>query len=266
MIASCAAWSAAVAKLARPPLRFTMSICATSMASPTVRAADAATSASLPYRAAGIIRGDAEPRRDDMAIGPIVHQADIDGGDLLRRARAGDGRAFEDLAREVEAGLYRHVLRIVGSPHEAEDVVQEALFSAWRSLSAFQGGSFRAWLFRIATNRSIDLIRARRRRGELPLEPPEDEEVQWVEPVAPGPDPAEIASQTEAVAVVEEALGRVPAEQRAALLLRDVEGFSYEEIALITTTEVGTVKSRIHRARTAVRNVLVQRGWRGSAG
>ncbi len=195
-----------------------------------------------------------------------MHQADIDGGDLVRRARAGDGRAFEDLARQLETGLYRHVVRIVGTPDQAEDVVQDALFSAWRSIASFQGGSFRAWVFRIATNRSIDVVRARRRRGELPLEPPDDADVEWAEPVAAGPDPPELASQAEALAAVEEALHGVPAEQRAALLLRDVEGFSYEEIAQITAVEIGTVKSRIHRARTAVRNVLVQRGWRSSAG
>ncbi len=195
-----------------------------------------------------------------------MHQPAADGGELLRRARAGDGRAFEDLAREAEAGLYRHVLRIVGTADEAEDVVQDALLSAWRSMASFQGGSFRAWVFRIATNRSIDVIRQRRRRGELPLEPSDDEDVEWAEPVAPGPDPVELASRAEALVAVEEALRGVPAEQRAALLLRDVEGFSYEEIARITAVEVGTVKSRIHRARTAVRNVLVQRGWRGPGG
>lgn len=195
-----------------------------------------------------------------------MQQADARSADLLRRARGGDGRAFEDLAREAEAGLYRHVLRIVGNVAEAEDVVQDALLSAWKSLAAFQGGSFRAWVFRIATNRSIDVIRARRRRGELPLEPPDDAEFEWAEPAAPGTDLLEIASRSEAMAAVEEALTGIPPEQRAALLLRDVEGFSYEEIAQITAVEVGTVKSRIHRARAAVRNVLVQRGWRGSAG
>lgn len=185
---------------------------------------------------------------------------------LVLRAREGDARSFEALARQEEAALYRHVARILGGGADAEDVVQEALLSAWRSIGTFQGGSFRAWVFRIATNRAIDLVRSRRRRGELPLEPPEGEETSWIEPAAPGPDLPEIAGRHEALRVVEEALGFVPAEQRAALLLRDVEGFSYEEIAQITATEIGTVKSRIHRGRLSVRNALVKRGWRGSAG
>ncbi|HYK98198.1 MAG TPA: sigma-70 family RNA polymerase sigma factor [Candidatus Acidoferrales bacterium] len=186
--------------------------------------------------------------------------------DLVARARNGDGRAFEQLALAEERALYRHAARIVGTGPDAEDVVQDALISAWKSMRSFEGTNFRAWLFRIVTNRSLDRVRARRRRPELPLEPAEDAEVTWAEPVAPGPDLAELAAGSEALAVVEEALVGVPAEQRAALLLRDVEGFAYEEIAIITGVEVGTVKSRIHRARVAVRNVLITRGWRGSAG
>lgn len=185
--------------------------------------------------------------------------------DLIDRARRGEARAFEDLARIVEAPLYRHVYRILGNV-DAEDVVQDALISAWRSIASFEGSSFRAWVFRIATNRAIDVVRARRRRGELPLEPPEDAEVEWAEPVASTPDPVEIAGQGEALKVVEEALKAIPAEQGAALMLRDIEGFSYEEIAHITASEIGTVKSRIHRARVSVRNALVSRGWTSSAG
>ncbi len=185
---------------------------------------------------------------------------------LVERARAGDARSFEELARREERALYRHAARIVGPGPDAEDVVQDALLSAWRSIRSFEGTSFRAWLFRIVTNRSLDRIRARKRRPELPLDPPQDEDVVWAEPAAPGPDLAEIASSREALVAVEEALRRVPEEQRAALLLRDVEGFAYEEIAVMTSVEVGTVKSRIHRARVAVRNELVARGWRGSAG
>ena len=185
---------------------------------------------------------------------------------LIERARAGDTRAFEDLARREERALYRHALRIVGTTADAEDIVQDALFSAWRSLASFQGLSFRAWLFRIATNRALDQLRSRKRRPELPLDPPDDDDVTWAEPVAPGPDLTQLVGDREALAAVETALGSLPAEQRTALLLRDVEGFAYEEISVITSVEIGTVKSRIHRGRLAVRNVLIARGWRGPEG
>jgi RNA polymerase sigma-70 factor (ECF subfamily) len=185
---------------------------------------------------------------------------------LIERARSGDARAFEDLARREERALYRHALRIVGTTSDAEDIVQDALFSAWRSIASFQGVSFRAWLFRIATNRALDQLRSRKRRPELPLDPPDDDEVTWAEPVAPGPDLTQLAGDREALAAVETALESLPAEQRTALLLRDVEGFAYEEIAVITSVEIGTVKSRIHRGRLAVRNTLISRGWRGPEG
>lgn len=158
-------------------------------------------------------------------------------------------------------------MRIVRTTADAEDVVQDAFLSAWRSIGSFEGTNFRAWLFRIATNRSLDVLRARKRRPELPLDPPDDnEDVTWAEPPAAGPDLAQIASDREALAIVESALATLPAEQRTALLLRDVEGFAYEEIAVITSVEIGTVKSRIHRGRVAVRNALVARGWQGPAG
>jgi RNA polymerase sigma-70 factor, ECF subfamily len=90
--------------------------------------------------------------------------------------------------------------------------------------------------------------------------------VTWAEPTAPGPDLTQLAADREALSLVEKALETLPAEQRTALLLRDIEGFAYEEIAVITSVEVGTVKSRIHRGRLAVRNTLIARGWRGPEG
>ena len=184
----------------------------------------------------------------------------------IEKARRGDARAFEALLTEHAERVYAHVARILGAGPEAEDVVQDACISAWRSIASFEGTSFRAWLFRIATNRAIDVVRARRRRGELPLEPNEDEEQTWVEPVAGGPELADLAADREALRHVEEALAGLPAEQRAVVVLRDIEGFDYEEIARITATELGTVKSRIHRGRLAVRNALLAQGWRGSSG
>lgn len=186
---------------------------------------------------------------------------------LLERARRGEARAFEQLALEIERPLYRHAARMLG-PDDAEDVVQDALLSAWKSMASFEGTSFRAWVFRIVTNRALDRLRSRKRRPELPLDPSADDDASpgWAEPVAPGPELADLASDREALRVVEDALATIPADQRAALLLRDVEGFAYEEIATITSTEIGTVKSRIHRGRLAVRNILIGRGWRGSGG
>jgi RNA polymerase sigma-70 factor, ECF subfamily len=186
---------------------------------------------------------------------------------LLDRARSGDARAFEQLALEIERPLYRHAARMLGHD-DAEDCVQDALLSAWKSLASFEGTSFRAWVFRIVTNRALDRLRSRKRHPELPLDPPleDDDSAGWAEPAAPGADLADLAGDREALRVVEEALALLPAEQRAVLLLRDVEGFAYEEIATITSTEIGTVKSRIHRGRLAVRNILVSRGWRGSGG
>src|SRR5258705_13151274 len=88
---------------------------------------------------------------------------------LIERARTGDTRAFDDLARREERALYRHAARIVGVGVDAEDVVQDAFLSAWRSIRSFEGTSFRAWLFRIVTNRALDRVRARKRRPQLPL-------------------------------------------------------------------------------------------------
>src|SRR5213593_3665581 len=87
---------------------------------------------------------------------------------LLDRARRGDARAFERLALELERPLYRHAARMLGHD-DAEDCVQDALLSAWRSLASFEGTSFRAWVFRIVTNRALDRLRSRRRHPELPL-------------------------------------------------------------------------------------------------
>jgi RNA polymerase sigma-70 factor (ECF subfamily) len=194
--------------------------------------------------------------------GPTHRQAEP-AAELIERARHGDGRAFEDLARSYEAPLYRHALRLMGSAAEAEDLVQDTFLAAWRSIGAFEGTSLRAWLFRIATNRGIDLIRSRQRRGESPLELEDEEGGPRLDPADPGPDLAELVSERELLAAVEAALRQLPDEQRAAVLLRDIEGFGYEEIAQITATELGTVKSRIHRGRLAVRTILVARGWRG---
>src|SRR5437773_9718161 len=126
---------------------------------------------------------------------------------LLDRARGGDARAFEQLALEIERPLYRHAARMLGHD-DAEDAVQDALLSAWKSMASFEGTSFRAWVFRIVTNRALDRLRSRKRHPELPLDPPaeNDDSVSWAEPIAPGPELSDLASDREALRVVENAL------------------------------------------------------------
>lgn len=184
---------------------------------------------------------------------------------LLDRLSAGDTRAFDDLARLYQRALFSHAYRLLRDETRAEDAVQDAFLLAYRGRATFRGGSFRAWLFRILTNRCLDLLRDAARHATLPLEPARDAEEGGSpasELVDPAPAVEEVVAGRALTAAIEAALAAVPAEQRAAVLLRDVQGFDYEEIARITSAELGTVKSRIHRGRLAVRDYLVARGWR----
>ncbi len=181
----------------------------------------------------------------------------------IERLARGDQAAFEELARLYERALYSHACRLLANGALAEDAVQDAFLLAYRGRAGFRGGSFKAWLFRILTNRCFDMLREAKRRATVPLEPTGDEEEDPRPELAhAGPSVEELAETSELLAHVEEALTRVPVEQRVAVLLRDVQGFDYDEIARITNTELGTVKSRIHRGRLAVRDHLVARGWR----
>src|SRR5437879_10138056 len=118
----------------------------------------------------------------------------------LYRSLRGDARAFEQLALEIERPLYRHAARMLGHD-DAEDCVQDALLSAWKSMASFEGTSFRAWVFRIVTNRALDRLRSRKRRPELPLDPPSetDDSMSWAEPVARGPELADLAGDRASV-------------------------------------------------------------------
>lgn len=187
---------------------------------------------------------------------------------LVERLLGGDGGAFDGLARLYERGLFAHAYRLLRDPATAEDAVQDAFLLAYRGRLTFRGGSFKAWLFRILTNRCLDVLRDARRRAASSLDAPssDDDDAAIAEPADPAPAVDEFVIGRELGSLVEAALATVPAEQRAAVLLRDVQGFDYEEIARITNTELGTVKSRIHRGRVAVREYLIRRGWRAGTG
>jgi len=182
----------------------------------------------------------------------------------LSRAQAGDGDAFRELTDPYRRELQVHCYRILGSVQDAEDVLQEALLSAWRSIGSFDGGSLRAWLYRIATNRCLNHLRDQSRRprtaGPLPFptaaEPVPAGDPSWLEPypdawvdeVTPGPEARYEARESIALSFVS-ALQRLPAQQRAVLVLRDALGFPAFEAAEILGTTPASVNSALLRAR-----------------
>lgn len=198
---------------------------------------------------------------------------------VLDRARAGDDEAFQLLTAPVLRGLHVHCYRMLGSLHEAEDLVQETLLRAWRGLDRFQGrSSFRSWLYRIATNACLDALEQRRRRllpnddvaPDDPTAPPAPpaEAMLWVEPypdsLLDAAGDSEPSARYEARESIE--LGFIVAiqylspRQRAVLILRDVLGFSARETAAALETSVASVNSALHRARAALTDRLPDDG------
>jgi RNA polymerase sigma-70 factor (ECF subfamily) len=176
---------------------------------------------------------------------------------LLERARAGDLDAFNDLVECYQDQLFALVVRMVPDRDQASDVTQEAFFSAYRNLSSFRGGSVKSWLNRIAVNAAMDIQRARKRRPVQPY--PELEDESWQPPATEDADPVHTALTFERSAALNRALAAITGDQRTAIVLFDVEGYDYAEIAEMTGVSLGTVKSRIHRGRLALRELLTDR-------
>ena len=176
---------------------------------------------------------------------------------LLERARGGDLDAFNDLVVVYQDMLFALVVRMVPDRDQASDAVQEAFFSAYRNLEAFRGGSVRSWLSRIAINAAMDTQRLKKRRPADPY--PELEDDTWQPPANADADPVATALTTERHRVLTRALAAITTDQRTAIVLFDVEGYDYAEIAEMTGVSLGTVKSRIHRGRLALRGLLVDR-------
>jgi RNA polymerase sigma-70 factor (ECF subfamily) len=185
-----------------------------------------------------------------------THRAEEQARDLalVERVRAGEVVAFDRLVDLYQDHLYGVAFRILGDRDHAADASQEAFLHAYRHLSGFRGGSFRSWLTRIGVNACMDLLRARRRRPSHPY--PELEDEAWEPAASEGEEPESRAVSAARGRILAEALMRLTADQRTAILLYDVEGYDYQEIAEITSVSLGTVKSRIHRGRLALRALL----------
>ncbi|HEY8169255.1 MAG TPA: sigma-70 family RNA polymerase sigma factor [Candidatus Limnocylindrales bacterium] len=173
---------------------------------------------------------------------------------LVQRTLAGDLDAFNELVGHYQDLLFGLTYRVVRDREVAADAVQEAFFSAFRNLDRFRGTTFRAWLSRIAINAATDVLRARKRRPADPY--PEWEDDSWQPPSGPEDDPELLATRRARARAIAVAMSAITADQRRAILLFDVEGFDYQEIADITEVSLGTVKSRIHRGRLALRDLL----------
>lgn len=168
----------------------------------------------------------------------------------VREAKAGDAAAWEQLFRRYQMPLYVYVFELVRNEQASRDIVQETFIAAAQHIGSLRKDSgFGGWLFGIAHQKCLQLWRAQR-RVEVPLE-----EVAEL-PAQASEEPDELLVRAEAEEQVLALLQRLPVEQRSALLLNCVEGFSLEEIAQITEVPVGTVKSRLHHARQAMRKLL----------
>jgi RNA polymerase sigma-70 factor (ECF subfamily) len=183
---------------------------------------------------------------------------------LVARSRRGDVSAFNQLILLHQQAVYTLSYRMLGDPDNAADVTQEALFSAFRAIASFRGGSFRSWLLRIASNACFDYWRRSRRRPGDSLEALTSQNEEYDQGLAQQFadderwNPETLALRVELQTLIQDALVHLPLEQRLAVILSDIQGLAYEEIASATGVSLGTVKSRIARGRAQMRGYLQQ--------
>ena len=175
---------------------------------------------------------------------------------LIDRSQRGDLSAFNALVECYQRQVYNLCLRLLASAETAEDATQEAFIAAYRRIDSFRGGNFRAWLLRIAANASYDELRRQRRRPAASLEAAMATGSAAQAP-SPAAGPEDEALRLELGAHLQEGLATLPPDQRLAVILRDVQGLSYEEVAEVMRSSVGTVKSRIARGRTRMQMYLM---------
>ncbi|MGB7876144.1 MAG: sigma-70 family RNA polymerase sigma factor [Anaerolineales bacterium] len=178
---------------------------------------------------------------------------------LIRAAQRGDLEAFNQLVLLYQDFLFRVAMNILGDEDTAADAVQQALLSAFRNLRTFRGGSLKSWLSRITVNACYDELRRSKRNNNVPLQT-YDQDGEEMEPASwltdPGPSPEERAERSDMADAIQASLEALPEHYRLVAQLVDVEGLSYEEAADVLDVPTGTVKSRLARARDALRNSL----------
>ena len=181
-----------------------------------------------------------------------------DDNRLITECRAGNTAAFGTLVSRYEDRLFNTVVRLVDNAEDARDVVQEAFLHAYQSLHAFKGDSlFFTWLYRIAVNTAISM--KRKKRHVLRIQPG-GEEKNTIDPLDPSEStrPGHAIEMAEEERKVHEALSKLSTEHRAVLVMKDMQGMKYEEMAEVLGVPVGTIRSRLHRARLEIRELFIQ--------
>ena len=183
--------------------------------------------------------------------------------ELVQRAKQGDEESFAALVEQNQGRIYNLALRMTGNPDDALELSQEAFLNAWKGLGKFQGdSSFATWLYRLTSNVCIDFLRREKRRNALSMTISLDDEEEARQAELPDErfSPHMEAERRERRETLRAGLATLSAEHRRVLILRELEGLSYGEIAQVLGLEEGTVKSRIARARLALRNYLKKQG------
>ena len=182
--------------------------------------------------------------------------------ELITKAQKGDRDAFGQLVLTHQNRVFTLCVHMVGNREEAEDLAQEAFLKAWRSLESFHAeSSFATWMHRLTTNLCLDHLRRQTRRQNVSVAVSlDDEEAVVPEPADPGSDPQRELERKERQRALAKGLKELPEHHRRALVMREVSGMSYQEIADALELDLGTVKSRIARAREALRKRLLEDG------
>ena len=195
---------------------------------------------------------DAPERTPANRTPPLPDEAAV-----IQRAADGDRTAFAQLMEHYQSACYGLAWRLLGDPDHAADATQDAFVHAYRAIGSYRGGIFRSWLLRITANASYDILRRAQRRPSSPL--PDGEEGSAPElPDIGAVNPVVEATKSELYRHLEVALRRLPEDQRTAVVLCDVYGMDYNEVAAMTKSALGTVKSRIHRGRLRLRQLMAE--------
>jgi RNA polymerase sigma-70 factor (ECF subfamily) len=184
----------------------------------------------------------------------------MDEDALIAAAQKGDVRAFNQLVVLYQGLAYNVAYRILNDPDAAADATQDAFLSAYKAMPKFRGGSFKSWVLRIVTNACYDQLRVKQRRPTSSLDdlPVEADHTFYLEDTSELPD--EFVERQELNRFIQAGINELPAEQRLVLVLSDVQGLSYQEVAEVLDISLGTVKSRLSRGRAKVRDFLLERG------